>query len=614
METTKLNKTINEIFEDSYVIPLYQRNFAWGEQQIHQLIQDIYDASQQGENIKYYIGTLVVLKRHNGVYEVIDGQQRLTVLSLLIRILDIKKELKLSYDSRPEVEEFLREFYNNIEYKSCDPKTYNLSNAIECINHSKVIKSDDKTVQFHEIKDDLGKFLSSNVVLFRVDIPEDTDVASYFEIMNNRGEQLQKHEIFKAKLMNKLDPMFHNEFNLIWTACSNMDNHIQACFNIDKRKDYFGEDYVDFCFKGFTSNVNEGNEKISRNNGYSINDILDGKTTYNVVNTGDKETTDKYNSIIDFPNFLMHVLKLYMELKKIDEVVPLDEKYLLNINIDKIESNKFINLLFRCRVLFDRYIIKTITTNNDDEFRWTLRYLKKTINKGKKGEYFSYDESATFKGNLQDMVIKAQSMLQVTFRQRIYKNWLYETLKFLNNKNEIDINADDLLNFHNEWMCKYYEGCNVESLLCLGTKTPHFLLNFIDYLYWIKAKSNQHLRDNVVIKDFIFKYWNSVEHHLSVNKATERNRGERPEWVDQIGNLFLISKNANSRLSDRDVQEKVKSYTDANMGPNRQIIYNQTSHNHYEWSEKEISSHTEEIKTLLAESKIIMQNLINTLN
>lgn len=66
METNKLNKTINEIFEDSYVIPLYQRNFAWGEEQIQQLIQDIYDASQQGD-LKYYIGTLVVLKRHNGV-------------------------------------------------------------------------------------------------------------------------------------------------------------------------------------------------------------------------------------------------------------------------------------------------------------------------------------------------------------------------------------------------------------------------------------------------------------------------------------------------------------------------------------------------------------------
>ena len=37
-----LNKTIAQIWEDKYVVPLYQRNFAWGEEQIGQLIQDIY--------------------------------------------------------------------------------------------------------------------------------------------------------------------------------------------------------------------------------------------------------------------------------------------------------------------------------------------------------------------------------------------------------------------------------------------------------------------------------------------------------------------------------------------------------------------------------------------
>lgn len=599
METNKLNKTINEIFEDSYVIPLYQRNFAWGEEQIQQLIQDIYDASQQGD-LKYYIGTLVVLKRHNGVYEVIDGQQRLTVLSLLIRILGLKTDLKLSYDSRPEVEKFLREFYKDLDYKSCEAQTYNLSNAVKCIKNSKVLKSDGESVEFDDIRKDLVDYLLNKVILFRVEIPEDTDVASYFEIMNNRGEQLQKHEIFKAKLMAKLEPKFHNEFNLIWTACSNMKNHIQTCFGIEQRRKYFGENYDNFCFNGFAIEENENNKVETNTEGYSIADILSGNSTCSVAKYGEKETTDKYNSIIDFPNFLMHVLKLYMQEENLDEEISLDEKFLLKTNIEKIDPSKFIGLLFRCRVLFDRYIIKTIDLDSQDDFRWTLRKLEKTDY----SEKISYREFETFgQEKDQDMIIKAQSMLQVTFRQRIYKNWLYDTLKFLYKKDSIDIKSCELLTHLNGWMKNYYGSLKKNKFLCLGTKTPHFVLNFIDYLYWNKAKSNQKQINQVKINDFSFKYWNSVEHHLSVNKATIKNNGVLPNWVDQIGNLFLISKNVNSRLSDRDVKEKVESSKGANMGPNmgpnRQIIYHKTENNNYNWGKEEIKKHTKAVFYLL---------------
>ena len=65
-----------------YVIPMYQRNYAWGEPEISQLIQDIKDC-QNTDRPKYYIGTLVTFKRHDGNLEVIDGQQRFTTLSLL---------------------------------------------------------------------------------------------------------------------------------------------------------------------------------------------------------------------------------------------------------------------------------------------------------------------------------------------------------------------------------------------------------------------------------------------------------------------------------------------------------------------------------------------------
>ena len=81
--------SLEDIFKDSYVVPLYQRGFAWKDAEIEQLLQDVFESYEENKNNpngKYFIGSLVVLQRHNGTYEVVDGQQRLTTLSLFLLI------------------------------------------------------------------------------------------------------------------------------------------------------------------------------------------------------------------------------------------------------------------------------------------------------------------------------------------------------------------------------------------------------------------------------------------------------------------------------------------------------------------------------------------------
>lgn len=75
---------------DKYIVPIYQRNYAWGKDEIELLIQDILEALNKNESKNYYIGSLVVSKRKDG-YEVIDGQQRLTTLKLLLSYYNKKK-------------------------------------------------------------------------------------------------------------------------------------------------------------------------------------------------------------------------------------------------------------------------------------------------------------------------------------------------------------------------------------------------------------------------------------------------------------------------------------------------------------------------------------------
>lgn len=76
--------TVEQVFNNNeYVIPIYQRNYAWSRFEIEQLLDDINDIDIN-KTKKYYLGNLIVNERSVNCFEVIDGQQRLTTLFLLL--------------------------------------------------------------------------------------------------------------------------------------------------------------------------------------------------------------------------------------------------------------------------------------------------------------------------------------------------------------------------------------------------------------------------------------------------------------------------------------------------------------------------------------------------
>ena len=85
--------TVKEFLsEGKYVIPIYQRNYDWGERETLQLLEDISDYAKNNNIQNYYIGSAVVFIRTvNGetYFEIIDGQQRLTTLTILTSLLKI---------------------------------------------------------------------------------------------------------------------------------------------------------------------------------------------------------------------------------------------------------------------------------------------------------------------------------------------------------------------------------------------------------------------------------------------------------------------------------------------------------------------------------------------
>ena len=224
-----------------YVIPRYQRAYAWEDKEIVQLIDDINDIDLS-EN--YYIGSLIVSKVHGKpeTYEVVDGQQRLTTLFLLLQYLVSEGAMEgelgqtLSFDCRSKSKYTL----SNIQQILTDKKLYadyeeNIDHSI--LNGIKVIRqkfTSDKGLNKEEFVDRLQR-----VVLYRIEVPENTDLNRYFEIMNTRGEQLEQHDILKARLMGFLNNNKEQElFSRIWNACSDMTGYVQMHLSRKERENF----------------------------------------------------------------------------------------------------------------------------------------------------------------------------------------------------------------------------------------------------------------------------------------------------------------------------------------------------------------------------------------
>lgn len=613
-----LNKTIAQIWEDKYVVPLYQRNFAWTEEQIGQLLQDIYDNALNGQCGNYYLGSLVVLERKDGVWEVIDGQQRLTCLHFICKYLDILKKPCLTYDSRPEVERFFADLFIKSwddfikEYDKIEnSKIIRLKDALGIVEDFKIrTGKGDENITLKEMtlnqRNLLAKYISSKVILVRIPLPQDTDVASYFEIMNNRGEQLQSHEIVKAMLMQGLEDSERNIFATIWDGCSQMGLPIQQTLSHYRTKGLFGNNFdsLNFdCLRAIESGLSNIRDEIN------IEDILkdNSNDTERIHDESRKESDVKYRTIIDFPNFLMHAFRLYKstvdpsdsnEIPLNADSMPTEKPYYITDSMD------FIKFLLKIRTIFDRYVIKMQGDDDEDEnLKWLLlRPYKYDKTLKLKNTFLGYDDNDNEdeKYSKNSKVIKQQSMLQVTFRQRKYKRWLYDLLCWLyeNYDNIESISEKDLSNYLDEWILQYYHNLIDEwntkknDIMCAGTDTPHFLMNFIDYLYWLASQQEKStIRYANHIKEFQFKYNNSVEHHLprSYQNVCKNN-------IDKIGNLCLISKRKNSSLNDKGPTEKAK--IEPGLQPNRSVMY-QITHDYGKWGDTEIEAHQSDINDLL---------------
>ena len=489
-------------FNKKYVIPCFQREYSWEDEEIEELIRNI---SSIDDKTDYCLGIITINNKGNS-YLLIDGQQRITTLYLLgihCNLLQKEDEIKLSS-----------------EYEGLISKQNNLVNLLndkeECISQS--INDGMRCIKRNIPKDNIEDFTKKlkKVYYYLVEIDDNIDINHYFEVMNSRGVQLSRSDIIKSYLMNKLDNDDDKyRLNHLWYNYEKMDNSNNK-FN---------------SFKEIS--------KKMKSEYKSINEIL-LTTKSNTKNKENKITSnDSDSSILNFEYFLLYIIRIYNNIDS--EELRIIGEFNLNDLINEYETTfkdvkdsnkiiKYLDFMIKMKNIYDKYIVKYNNTNET----WRL-------------------------GIKNNNTLLIQSCLRVSFINRRLMHWIYMTMKYFYKNQDINNYNNIMRNYIRETYIEVFLKDAKKSNYKTGFSTPNIVLNYLDLLIKEEYDRNKSLLEisGIKQKEFKYKFRNSIEHFMPRH---DKSGNENPAWVDDFGNLALLSYGTNTKMQNADPDEKAKHF------------------------------------------------------
>ena len=197
-------RTINEIFNGSRIleIPFFQRAYVWDEPQWERLLEDVESVSKTQS--PYFIGSVILKQQLTGttnkvgdIRTVVDGQQRLTTLSIMLKVLCLKNDCMSKFDRRFRLDDnqtVIQHNHNDIEVYTSIMDLEGIENATLKDNISRayqyfVDNLDPEKVDFDVV---------CNAILFvGIDLAADEDEQQIFDTINSLGVRLTTAELLK---------------------------------------------------------------------------------------------------------------------------------------------------------------------------------------------------------------------------------------------------------------------------------------------------------------------------------------------------------------------------------------------------------------------------------
>lgn len=525
--------TPEKIVEEKLIfsIPLYQRLFSWGEEQVKGLLYDLknhFDPDLDN-GTPYYLGMLSYIKSGNH-YDLIDGQQRFTVMILLAIVLRNYYEKwngfldggkRLRFMSRTKDNEYLTAVINR-QVEILDPNRK--------MEDGKKIIFDFMVSQFSsdDMRESFAKSAYTRMSFFFSELPlsyasNPASLNKYFEAMNAGGKGLEQHEILKVKLMQGEENKVH--LTQIWNAVCDLNRPVIKRNEKDLEEGYRSK-YMQAIELCRNHRFNEAFElcesSYDTEDNNEIGDIEAKQQDFrqSFIETGER-------SFITFPEFLMMVIDIYLnlsgsysfyrkELLKIYEAHPIPDK------------QDFYNQLLFYRLLLDYYIV----------------YKEGDENTNKYDIVFKEGASA-------EALKQYQSMLYVS--QSPFYNWLKPVLERLHNETVRD--TDELLLWIKEIDNSLHPLPRDVNEMTYDKGIDRYWFWRLDYYLWERKEDYfKTEEEKQIVEEYVFRANRSIEHLHPQHQENNDIWGD--DDIHSFGNLAMISQSFNSQQSDDPVTVK----------------------------------------------------------
>lgn len=594
--------TPSNIVEQKFNIPLYQRLFAWTPKEVRKLLSDLkehFDSDRfKQEKNAYYLGMLTAIERE-GYIDLIDGQQRFTVMILMAiafknipewnTFLYAGKRLKLA--ARSEDENYLWNLANDdnlSEHLHIGKAYYSyenlyMKNALLCINDyiEKVFADDAKARDIYALN------IYNHLTFFVSELPnhylkEATSLNKYFEVLNSTGRGLEQYEILKVKLIrNQKDS---DRLVRIWNAVSQMEIPI-----IRRNEEINDRQYADL-YRYAIKECRLGNyDNALSYIKESINDAQENANTIDIIPVKRKEPSsgfhavDRQNSILSFPEFLLLSLDLTFDLNGKDSFYQ-KEKLIERFENQSITDIKgFYNNLLFYRLLLDYYVVRRDISNGQSRF--TINFRDNDREK-------------------RECLRQYLSMLSVSTEFYI---WLMPYMRQLLLLPDDWQNASVILQILKEdddkRRCKngYPQKIRTEKYPSID----RYWFWRLDYYLWERRTEFFSKDDQLIVEEYVFRTNRSIEH------LHPQDESYNDTWDNNVtncfGNLAMISQRFNSLQSNDNIRVKFARIQEQIDNKSLQSIkmlkmFRLANEDHSKWSENLATKHQDEVCKVLEES------------
>ncbi len=537
MELLDLDGVIEKgVFE----IPSYQRGYAWQDRQLKDFWNDLEHVSKLGDKFHYMHSlTLRELENEfeNSAFEIIDGQQRLATSLILLGLLaktTQNKDPKYSLINLEPILSYkyygLSEAFRAIMEEEKDLERFQTSfyakNLIDAYAFFKEKISDTPMETLEKMFDALTKKMLFSVVELN---DNRIDPFSSFETINNRGKDLSTLELLKNRLHFVVHKICDEE------DLENLQNEINDTYTrIYHDLRFFKDDHLESFLKHFVAYYYGENSKFKER---LLNTAFDAHKKYD-------DLYDEYEKINDLLLYLSYSSKVWYFLHTLDdeelriEITPkmrglLDKMRRLNA----LSENAFLPLLLSLLTI-------QLAVRSGSERHYTTQELEGLLEYLERFGFLIYGVAGknTAKNEWIGLAFEAF---------RAYRFW------------EDKITIENLPTLEKNFFKGEHSGLELlEEYIHSKKNTEKWYrwgkaLNYLLYEYELHHNPETTLNFDSSIE--------SIEHILPQKpdqgySAKEKSWAKNPHVVHALGNLLLISKNANSSLSNKPFEEKRKAY------------------------------------------------------